>query len=289
MRFEEYFEPQTIEECIELKNELGDRAVFVAGGTDVVPKLKTSAIRPDAVISLHRLKELNGISFREGGLFIGALTTLRKLSLSDELKGGYRVIAEAAGHVSSLQIRNTATIGGNACNASPSADAVQGLMVLDAVCLIKGMEGMSEIPIADFFTGPGKTALKNGELLTGFFVPEPQGFTEAAYVKYSIRGDTDISIVGAAAAISRGDDTAAKKVRISLAAVAPVPLRVFPAEDFLTGKVISENDIDEASDIAKDFCSPIDDQRATAGYRKEMVKVQTRIALEQVSKALPEV
>ena len=281
MRFEEYYEPCTISECLELKKNLGKAAIYVAGGTDVVPKLKTGALKPGAVISLHRIKGLDIIDVRDDGLFLGALATIRKISLSDALKGEYEVIKEAAGHVSSMQVRNIATIGGNVCNASPSADAVEGLLALDAVCRIQGESGEYEKRLGEFFTGPGTTVLGENELLTGFFIQKPAARTGAAYVKYSIRGDIDISIVGVAAALSPDESGLVKKARILLAAVAPTPLRVPSAEEFLTGKRISEEVIAKAADIAKNACSPIDDQRASAEYRREMVRVQTRIAIEE--------
>ena len=281
MRFEEFFEPETVEECIALKRKLGRSAVFVSGGTDVVPKLKSGALKPEAVISLHRIQGLDSIEVKEDGLYLGAFATLRKISLSDALAGEYEVVGRAAGHVSSMQVRNIATIGGNVCNASPSADAVQGLLVLDAVCRIQGPDGKYEKPLADFFLGPGKTILGEDELLTGFFVPKPAARTGAAYVKYSIRGDTDISIVGAGAALSPGADEIVVKARVTLASVAPTPLRVAAAEDFLEGKKPAEAVFEEAAEIAKNACAPIDDQRATADYRKEMVRVQTRIVLKE--------
>ena len=281
MRFEEYFEPKTITECIELKQQYGNGAVFVAGGTDVVPRLKSGVLKPQAVISLLSIPAMGDIEIKEDGLHLGALTPLRKISLSEQLSGEYDVVKEAAGHVSSMQVRNIATIGGNACNASPSADAIHGLLALDAICHIQSSTEKSEKPLSEFFTGPGKTILNEDELLTGFFIPKPDAHTGAAYMKYSIRGDTDISIVGAGAAITLKDDGVASKVRIFLAAVAATPLRVVPAETFLTGKKISKELIEEAAEIAKNSCSPIDDQRATADYRKEMVKVNTRIALEE--------
>ena len=272
---------KTIAECIELKQQYGNRAVFVAGGTDVVPKLKNGALKPQAVISLHRIKTISSFEVKEEGLYLGALAALRTLSLSDMLTGDYEVIKEAAGHVSSMQVRNIATIGGNVCNASPSADALQGLLALDAICFIQSPSGISKKPLSEFFTGPGKTILGEDELLAGFFIPKPAARTGAAYVKYAIRGDTDISIVGASAAITLDADGIVSKARIFLAAVAPTPLRFAQAESFLTGKKISKETIEEAAEIAKNNCTPIDDQRATADYRKEMVKVNTRIAIEE--------
>ena len=284
MRFEEYFEPASLEECLELLQQYGADAVIVAGGTDVVPKLRSGDLKPKAVISLHKIAEMDGGFSIDNGLRICARAGLRRLSLAEELLPDYLVIREAAGHVSSMQVRNTATIGGNVCNASPSADALQGLMLLDAICLIMDKDGLKEKPISEFFTGPGETVLKDNQLLVGFFIPEPEPNTGAAYIKYAIRGDTDISIVGVGAALTLDADGTVKKARITLASVAPTPIRAYKAEEMLSGSKLGKADIERAADIASDKCSPISDQRASAEYRKEMVRVQCKLAIEEALK-----
>ena len=281
MRFEEYFEPASIEECLKLKQQFGADAAIIAGGTDVVPKLKSGDLKPKAVISLHRIPELDDIDITDSGLKLGACTGLRKISLAEELDADYSVVREAVGRVSSMQIRNTATIGGNVCNAAPSADAVQGLMLLDALCLIKDKDGLTEKPISEFFTGPGETVLEETQLVTGFFIPKPAPETGAAYIKYAIRGNTDISIVGVGAAISLDAGGIVDKARISLAAVAPTPIRATDAEKVLEGSEAGEADIERAAELAADGCSPISDQRASAEYRKEMVRIQCKLAIEK--------
>ncbi len=279
MRFEKYFQPTSIEECVSLLKEYGTDAKMLAGGTDLVPRLKNKVIRPKAVIGLFSIPNIDKIALTEAGIMIGSMVQLRHLQKAEELGDRYVVIKEAAGHVSSMQVRNIATIGGNACNASPSADAVQGLMVMDAVCKIDGVNGKRDVAIANFFIGPGKTVLENGEILTGFFIPAPKPRTGTAYEKFAIRGDTDISIVGAGCSLTLCEDGTVTDARISLASVAPKPIRATEAENFLIGKKITETIAREAGKLAASNCKPISDQRASKEYRVEMVKVWVKNAI----------
>jgi len=281
MRFEKYFEPETIKECSDLLAEYGDKAMILAGGTDVIPLLKFKARKPVALIDIRKIDDLNEVKLTDDGLNLGAMTRMRKLSLNKELKADYPVITEAAGRVSSMQIRNIATIGGNVCNASPSADAVQGLILMEASAVIESNEGSREVKLDDFFTGPGKTVLKSNEILTGFKVPKPAPRTGAFYEKFAIRGNVDVSIVGAGALIALADDATVAKAVISLASVAPTPVRVSAVENMIKGKKLTPELIEEAAKAASENVSPISDQRATKEYRKEMVRVWVKSALEK--------
>ncbi len=281
IRFESYYEPTSINECSELIIKYGKEAKLVAGGTDLVPKLKNRVMKVKTVIGLQGIKEAKGIKKSANGLEIGALTTLRTISLSEEVKENFLALAEAAGHVSSMQIRNIATIGGNACNASPSADAVQGLIVSDALINIAGPNGTRQVPIIDFFVGVGKTVLSEGEFVVSFTLQNPRKNTGASYKKFAIRGDTDITIVGAGSSITLDSEGKVAKAIISLAAVAPTPIRVKQAEEMIIGKVLTEELIEKTAEVAAEVCNPISDQRATKEYRVEMVKVWTKNALTE--------
>lgn len=283
-RFERYCEPKSADECVELLKKYGTDARMVAGGTDLVPKLKNRVLKVKTVIGLQSIPEVKGIKKTADGIEIGALTTLRVISKSEEVKENWLAVAEAAGHVSSMQIRNMATIGGNACNASPSADAVQGLIVSDAIVNIVGENGTRTVPVIDFFTGAGKTVLKEGEFVISFTIPAPKANTGATYQKFAIRGDTDITIVGAGSSITLDADGKVQKAIVSLAAVAPTPIRIEAVEKLITGKVLTEELIEEAGELAGNSCSPITDQRATKEYRVEMVKVWTKNALREALK-----
>jgi carbon-monoxide dehydrogenase medium subunit len=272
-----------VEECCRILKEYGSDAKILAGGTDIVPRLKNKTWKPKAVVGIFNIPGIDAITVGSDGLELGAATRLRKISLDPSLEKNYKVIKEAAGHVSSMQIRNIATIGGNTCNASPSADAVQGLIAMGAKAVIAGPEGTREAALEDFFTGPGTTVLKPGEFLLKFKVAAPKPGTGAVYKKFAIRGDTDISIVGAACRLIVNQDGIVEDARISLAAVAPKPIRVPEAEKVLIGKKLTAELIDQAAEAAEKSCSPITDQRATAEYRKQMVRVWTRHAVEEAA------
>lgn len=283
MRFEKYYEPTTVEECCRILKEYGSDAKILAGGTDIVPRLKNKIWKPKAVVGVFNIPGIDAISVTKDGLELGAAARLRRISLDKSLEKDYKVVMEAAGHVSSMQIRNIATIGGNACNASPSADAIQGLIAMEAKAVIAGPEGNREVALEDFFTGPGATVLKEGEFLLKFKVPAPKAGTGAVYKKFAIRGDTDISIVGAGCRLIVQKDGTVEDARISLAAVAPKPIRVPDAEKLLIGKKLTPELIEQAAEAAAKSCTPISDQRATAEYRKQMVRVWTRHAVEEAA------
>lgn len=283
MRFEKYFEPTTVEECCRILKEYGSDAKILAGGTDIVPRLKNKIWKPKAVVGIFKIPGIDAITVSNDGLELGAAARLRKISMDQSLEKDYKVVMEAAGHVSSMQIRNIATIGGNACNASPSADAIQGLIAMDAKAVIAGPDGTREVALDEFFTGPGKTVLEAGEFLLKFKVPAPKAGTGAVYKKFAIRGDTDISIVGVACRLVLQKDGTVEDARISLAAVAPKPIRVPEAEKLLIGKKLTAELIEQAAEAAEMSCTPISDQRATAEYRKQMVRVWTRHAVEEAA------
>lgn len=271
MRFEKFFEPKSVAECCALLVEYGSDAKLLAGGTDLVPRMKAKTMMPKAVISLHKIPGIADVTFSNEGVTIGALKSLREISLSEEFNL-WPALKAAAGHVSSMQIRNVATLGGNACNASPSADAVEGLMVYNATVNIVSGKGERQVPIDQFFKGPGKTDLQPGEFVVSFFVPKPEAKSGAAYEKFAIRGDTDISIVGAGAYIALADGKISN-ARLSLASVAPTPLRAPAAEQYLIGKQPTEEVAREAAKLARKAAKPISDPRASEEYRSEMVEV----------------
>lgn len=279
MRFEWYFEPETVAECIQLLEEYGPDAKVLAGGTDLVVRMRARMIKPKAIVSLNNIKELGRMQKTAEGVSIGGMCRLMDVSKSDMLQGPWKIIAQGAGHVSSLQVRNIATLGGNTCNASPSADTVPGLMILDAKAMIAGPKGERIVPLCEFFVGPGKTVLERGEMLTGFFVPNFGKGNGCAYKKYAIRGDTDIAIVNVGARIAVGQDGKISDARLVLGAVAPTPLRVPEVEKMLVGKMMTEELIDQIANAAASASNPITDARGTKEYRQEMIRVWTRHVL----------
>ncbi len=281
MRFDWYFEPETVKECVQLLEEYGPDARLLAGGTDLVVRMRNRQVKPKAVISINSIKELQRIVKEGDGLSIGAMVRLMDVSRSDMLVGPWQVVKQCAGHVSSMQIRNVGTIGGNTCNASPSADTVPGLMVLDTQVAVAGPKGERTLPLDGFFAGPGKTVLQQGEMLTFFKVPAKPKGNGCAFKKYSIRGDTDISIINVGVRLQVGGDKKITDARLVLGGVAPTPLRVQSAEKMLLGQALSCELKKAVAEDAANSCSPISDARATKEYRKEMVRVWVKHTLQE--------
>ncbi len=281
MKFEWYFEPETVKECVELLDEYGEDARLLAGGTDLVVRMRNRQAKPKAVISLNSIKELQRITPENNGVSIGAMVRLMDVSRSDQLVGPWKVVKNCAGHVSSMQIRNVGTIGGNTCNASPSADTIPGLMILDAKVALSGPKADRVIPLEDFFTGPGKTVLQRGEMLTSFklsSLPEGNG---CSFKKYAIRGDTDISIINVGIRLQLDAGKRISDARMVLGGVAPTPLRVPSAEKMLLGQELSCELKKAVAEQAVSACSPISDARATREYRQEMVRVWVKHTLQE--------
>ena len=275
MKFEKYFRPTTVQEALDLMKEYGTDCKVIAGGTDVVIRLRARTLRVQAIIDISAIPELKGITLSKDKAVIGAAHDLRSLSLDPALlESEWEIVAECAGHVSSTQIRNLATLGGNNVNASPSADTTPALLISDAVVNVVGPNGARDIPIDEFFVGPGKTVLEQGELITSFTLPKQEG--AAAYHKHAIRGDTDISIVGVGVRIALDENGVVTMARVALGGVAPRSIRVKNVEELLVGTKLTDEDIEKAAELARDSITPITDQRATAEYRKEMVDVNVK-------------
>ena len=274
-----YLRPATLGECVEALAELGDEAVLLAGGTDLIPKMRQGKLSVQAVIDLSRIPELSRIEEGETGVTIGSMCRLRRLAKDAPFSGPLSVISQCAGHVSSMQVRNIATLGGNICNASPAADTVPGLLLLDAAALIFGKDGTREVPLVDFFTGPGETVMGPCEVLTGVFVSYAPDNTGAAYLKYAIRGDTDISIVGAGARLTLDADGRISDARIALAAAGPTPLRMMREEQMLTGMMPDDALFGEVAASCAESCCPVTDHRASESYRRDMVRLWVESAL----------
>lgn len=282
MRFE-YLEPASIEEAVSLLGRYDDEARVIAGGTDLLVQIKDKSVRPEYVVDIGYIAGLDYISYDEKqGLRIGALSTIRALEKSNKISQTYPVISQAAGLLGSVAIRNVATIGGNLCNAAPSADTAPALIGLSARANIVGTGGGRVVPLEEFFTGPSETVIKRGELLVEVQVPVPPPETKGVYLKLS-RTAVDLATVGVAVIVTLGNGGTCKDIKIVLGAVAPTPMRAKRAEEILRGKRVDEALIEEASRVASGEAQPITDVRASAEYRREMVKVLTRRALKQIT------
>lgn len=282
MRFN-YLEPATIEEAIALLSKHDGKARVIAGGTDLLVQVRSKAIKPEHVIDIGYIPGLDYINYDEKqGLSIGALATIRALEKSDKICQRYPAISQSARELGSVAIRNVATIGGNLCNAAPSADIAPALIGLSAQAKITGPGGERRVLLEDFFTGPGETVLKRGELLVEIQVPVPSSGTKGVYLKHG-RSAVDLATVGVAVIMALESGGVCRDIKIVLGAVAPTPMRAKKAEGVLRGKKVEAALIEKAAQAASAEAQPITDVRASAEYRKEMVKVFTRRALEQVA------
>jgi carbon-monoxide dehydrogenase medium subunit len=277
----DHYTPGTLSEALELLQDLDGRGQVIAGGTDLMLKLKAKTISPNALVNIKRLPELKGIAFDEDdGLVIGSLTTLRELNHSPVVKERYPSLAEAAGLMASEQIRSFATVGGNLCNAAPSADLAPPLIAMGGEACIVGASDERVIPLERFFLGPGSTDLKSGDLLKQINLPSPVGST--VFIKHSPRVLMDISVVCLAIKLLVVDRLC-KQVKIVLGAVSSAPMRARRAEEALLGHSLTSDRISLVARTASEECSPIDDVRGSAWYRQRMVEVLTRRGLKMFS------
>lgn len=284
MRFE-YLEPLTVEEAVSALVKYGSRAKVIAGGTDLVIQMRQKAIRPDYIIDIANIPDLDYINYDEKqGLRIGALTTIRSLEKSVEIGQMYPAILHAASHLGTVGVRNLATIGGNLCNAAPSAEMAPALIGLSGRAKIVGPNGKRVVILEDFFTGPRTTVLEKGELLVEIQVPNSLPGTKGVYLKHAIRKRIDLAIVGVAIIIIFEPPvySVCKDIKIVLGAVAPTPMRARNAEAILRGKRMDDSLIDKSAEAASAEARPITDVRASTWYRKEMVKILTRQALREL-------
>jgi carbon-monoxide dehydrogenase medium subunit len=245
--------------------------------------MKKGFALPDYFISIERIDSLDHIDYDEkAGLRIGSLTTLLSIENSDLIQSKFRVLSQAASTLGPKAIRNRATIGGNLCNAAPSADAAPALMVLGASVKIRGVEGERLIPIENFFTGPGQTHLGNNQILTEILVPNLPPDTGAVYLKETRTRGADLAIVGVAALVTTENDVI-KDVKIAIGAAAPTPIRAKKAEKILKGKKPDEELLQRAGQSASEDSNPIDDVRASADYRHKLVSVLVKRAVKQAA------
>jgi len=281
----EYLEPETIEEAVNLLRRYSPEGKLIAGGTDLLVQIRRKATNPRWVVSLQDISGLNHISYDDKqGMRVGALTTIRAIEKSAEIQQRYPIVFQAAHQLGCDAIRNMATIGGNLCNAAPSADMAPALISLSASAKIFGPHGEKIVPLEHFFKGPGCTIMEVAELLVEIQIPVPSSNTRGVYLKHVARGALDLAIVGVAVIVIMEPETQiCQDIKVVLGAVAPTPVRARNAEEMLRGKRVDETRINRASKTAADEASPISDVRASAEYRRRMVEVFTKRAIKQVT------
>jgi carbon-monoxide dehydrogenase medium subunit len=273
----DHYTPRSLAEAVALLARLNRSARVIAGGSDLLLKMKAGVLRPEAVVNIKRLAELRRLEYEPAtGLRLGALITLGALARSPLILAHYPALAEAAGLMASEQVRSFATVGGNLCNAAPSADMAPPLIVLGATAHIAGPDGERALPVEGLLTGPGRTALQPGELLVELRLPPPEG--RATYRRHTPRECMDIAVAGVAVWLAL-DGEICRAARIALGAVAPTPIRARQAEARLVGARLTPATIQAAAELAAAESRPIDDIRASAAYRRRIIAVLTRRAI----------
>ncbi len=277
----EFHEPGTVKEALDLKKKWGSTARFLAGGTDLLVHLKKKIITADHIISLQKIEVLTQIRDNKDSVEIGACSTMAKISGTPVIKEKFSALKSGVDNLGTHLIRNRATIGGNVTNASPAGDSLPALLIYKAVVLLESLDGKREIPIENFFKGPGKTDMKADEILTGFRLPTPPAHSGAHYIQLGKRKSSEINVVNVASFLEFDPKT--KKIldtRIALGSVAATPIRSLKAEEMLKGKIAEEASFFEAGEKARfEDCRPIDDFRGSAAYRRAMVGVLTKRTL----------
>ncbi|MCJ7824727.1 MAG: xanthine dehydrogenase family protein subunit M [Anaerolineales bacterium] len=279
-----YIKAETAERAIDLLQKKGAAVSILMGGTDLFVQMRNGDLAPDLLVDLKNLPGMDTINYsKTAGLTLGAAVTMNALARNPDVLTHYPLLAEAAESVASYQLRNRATVGGNLCNASPAADTAPAALVLEADITAIGPEGERIIHVADFFRGPGVNALEAGEFLSRIhFSIQPMGW-KGRYLKIGRNAGGDLAIVGVAV-MGFPDMSVPSNFRfkIALASVAPTPIRVDGAEEILAQNPLSEAVLEMAAEAAREASTPIDDVRASARYRKAMVKELTRRGLKQV-------
>jgi len=280
----EYIRPATLAEASDFLSHNPDTARPFLGGTDVFVRMRDGFILPRFLVDVKNLDGTNKLHFDlYAGLTVGAAVNMNQVITSSEVQAHYPLLAEACQSVASYQLRTRATIVGNICNASPAGDTIGACQVFGGMLQIHGINGQREESLETFFLGPGKTTLKPGDVVTAIHFPLPPKGCQGTYLKLGRNKLSDLCLVGVTA-LGYPDSTlpSGYRFRLALASVAPVPLIVADIETSLANQTINPEALREASHLAAEACSPIDDVRSSARYRKQMVKNLSAKALSEV-------
>lgn len=276
----EFHEPATVDEACRMMSELGGKMKILAGGTDLLVNMKKKLLAPDHLVSLDRIQSLAQLDSSNGSLRIGSCVKAVEIAESDAVKSDFPALHEGASKLGSPLIRNLATVGGNLVTARPAADFPPPLMAYDATLILKSNQGERRVPLSEYIKGPGQTVLSPDEILEAIVIEKPSPSTGSAYIKLGVREALEISLVNVAALLtldaSNGSITAA---RVVMGSVAPAPLLSPSAEKALLGERPSDALFVKAGEAAASDSRPIDDFRASAEYKRAMVRELTRRAL----------
>ena len=269
----QYLAASTIEEAVNAHSKANGSARFLAGGTDLLVQIKSGIRKPNLVIDVKKIVELNSIEeISENEFVVGASVSGVNLNRNKKFSKLWPGVLEAFRLIGSEQIQGRASLGGNICNGSPAGDSVPALIAAGCMALIAGPNGKREIPIEEFHIGPGKTVLDNGEMLVSLKFPKREINSSDAYLRMTPRTEMDIAVVGCGVNITF-ENNVCTAARVSLGAVAPTPLLIKEASKIMVGSDLNSEILDKVSKICMDFCDPIDDKRGTIDYRTKVAGV----------------
>ena len=293
MRAFEYVAARDAGQAVALLAEHGASVKILAGGTDMLVELKSASHAPRMIVDISRATDLKNIALTDEGLSIGALVTHTEIMDSQLIRETFPALADAAHTIGAVQTRNLGTLGGNLVTCVPSMDSGPTLIALEALVTIAGPEGRRQMPLTALFVGPRKTALKPTELLVEIIIPCRNLGKPAHFLKSGLRKGQALALVNVAASlwVDKKKNTFAEP-RIALGAVAPVVMRATQAEAYLEGRAVTPEAMAEAGRIAAGEARPISDFRASAGYRRDLIAVLTKRALENavlLARAKPEI
>ncbi|CCQ95110.1 Aerobic-type carbon monoxide dehydrogenase,middle subunit CoxM/CutM homologs [[Clostridium] ultunense Esp] len=283
----DYIKPNDIEEACKIMAQEGKSIKPFAGGTDLMVQMRAGKIKPELLMDIKGLR-LDKIQYLpENKISIGALSTINSIIESELIRSKFPFIIEAAEEMASVQIRNRGTVGGNLCNAAPSADLAQPILATGGIAKVVGENGSREMDLDDFFIGPGKTALSSKEILTEIILDELPEYSGTAYIRLK-RNAMDLALAGVATVVTIDEEGKCISAKIVLGAVGPTPIIAEEAANSLIETKLDKLAIEKAASIAEDLSKPIDDVRTNAWYRKKAVKNLTIKALELANRRAAE-
>ena len=270
--------PETLDAAVALLAGETGAARVIAGGTDVLVQLRTDMIAPGLMVGINNIPEVRTITAENGGFRFGSAVTGMELVEHDAFAQTWPGVIDAVSLIGSIQIKGRATVGGNACNASPAADSVPALLVANAVATIVGPKGRRDVPVEEIATGPGRTSLAKDEILASFFLPERPPRAGDAYLRFTPRTEMDIAVTGVSVSLTLDGQGSCTAARVAIGAVAERALLVDEAANALVGTPVDDAALGALAAAASAACRPIDDKRGTKIYRIKVTGVLAKRA-----------
>lgn len=281
MKCFDYLRPDNLSDAIAALKQY-DHPFLLAGGTDLINGIKTGAKRPDCIVDLKAIPKMDVVSF-DNGFKIGALTSIRDIEVSPLILKKIPVLSQAAGTLGSIQIRNRATIGGNLCHGSPAADMATVLLAMDSQVKIVDHDGENTLRLDQFFSGPNTTVVQKHKVLAEIIISKKMERFKGVYLKHGPRKAMDIGIVNIGILLDVDTNNyRCNQIFIALGAVAPTPIRAKKTEELLNGNILDHRLIQKAAESASNEAKPISDFRASATYRKNLVKSLIVKGIQQI-------